>query len=71
MAPTETNRVIPPDLLADTQAVIEHVVSGKRLDSEIARRVRERAERIREEIRQQHGVLDIGVPAIRELRDGQ
>jgi hypothetical protein len=27
-------------------------------------------DRIREEIRRQHGVLDIGVPAIRALRDG-
>ena len=26
-------------------------------------------DRIREEIRQKHGTLDIGVPAIRELRD--
>jgi len=70
MATTESNRVIPPDLLADTQAILDHLVSGKLLDPEVARRVRERAERIREEIRQKHGVLDIGVPAIRELRDG-
>ncbi len=26
-------------------------------------------DRIRDEIRREHGVLDIGVPAIRELRD--
>jgi hypothetical protein len=26
-------------------------------------------DRIREEIFQKHGILDIGVPAIRELRD--
>ena len=71
MAAKENNRVIPPDLLADTQAVIEHIVAGKLLDPEVARRVRERADRIREEIRQIHGILDIGVPAIRELRDGQ
>ena len=71
MAATESNRVIPADLLADTQAIIEPVATGKLLDPEVARRVRERAERIREEIRQTHGVLDIGVPAIRELRNGQ
>lgn len=70
MATTESNWGIPPDLLADTQAVIDHIVSGKFLDPEVARRVRERAERIRGEIRQKHGILDIGVPAIRELRDG-
>ena len=71
MATTESNCGIPPDLLADTQAVINHVVSGKFLDPEVGRRIRERAERISEEIRQKHGVLDIGVAAIRELRDGQ
>jgi hypothetical protein len=71
MATPESNRVIPPDLLADTQAVIDHLVSAKLLDPEISRRIRERADRIREEIRQKHGVLDIGVPAIRELRDSQ
>jgi hypothetical protein len=70
MANSESKRVIPSDLLADTQAIIDHLASGKLLDPEITRRVRDRAERIREEIRQQHGVLDIGVPAIRELRDG-
>ena len=70
MATAESNGVIPPELLADTQAVIDHVISGKVLDPEVVRRIRERAERIREEIQQKHGVLDIGVPAIRELRDG-
>jgi hypothetical protein len=70
MAITESNRVIPTDLLTDTQAIIDHVAIGKLLDPEVTRRVRERAERIREEIRQKHGVLDIGVPAIRELRNG-
>ena len=29
----------------------------------------EEMDRIREEIRKTHGVLDIGVPAIREMRD--
>jgi hypothetical protein len=71
MATTETNRVIPDDLRADTQAVLDHVVSGKPLDPEVARRVWGRAERITEEIRRRHGALDIGVPAIRELRDGE
>ena len=39
------------------------------LDStEIVRRVRERTDRLRDEVFRKHGVLDIGVPAIRELR---
>jgi hypothetical protein len=71
MESTESNHVIPPNLWADTQAVIDHLVSAKLLDPEVSRRIRERADQIREEIRQKHGLLDIGVPAIRELRDGQ
>ena len=59
---------LPPDLQEDTQAILEHL-AGKPLDPETYRRIRERADRIRDEIRRKHGLLDIGVPAIRELRD--
>ena len=59
---------VPPDVLADAQAVIDSVSSGKPLDRDVARRVHERAQRIREQIFQQHGLLDLGVPLIRELR---
>jgi hypothetical protein len=61
---------IPPEIMADAQAVIASVVSGKPLDADVYLRVRERGARITEEIRQKHGILDIGVPAIRELRSG-
>lgn len=66
MASTGT---IAPDVFADGEAVIEAIIAGRKLDPELARRVRERAATITEEIRQTHGVLDIGVPAIREFRD--
>jgi hypothetical protein len=33
--------------------------------------VREEAKRVREQVLQRNGVLDIGVPAIRELRDAE
>jgi hypothetical protein len=62
--------VIPPELAADTQAVIEKLMTGKPLDPETYARIRERADRIRDEVFRRHGLLDIGVPAIRELRDG-
>ncbi|HYT89150.1 MAG TPA: hypothetical protein VEL76_10615 [Gemmataceae bacterium] len=61
---------IPPDIMADAQAVIASVLSGKPLDPEIYQRVRARGARITEAIRQKHGLLDIGVSAIRDLRDG-
>jgi hypothetical protein len=64
---TETTGVTP-DILADAQAVLDAVSAGKPLDPEVARRVHEHAQRIREEVYQKHGLLDIGVPAIRELR---
>ena len=38
-------------------------------DLERIRKARESMNRIREEIRRDHGILDIGVLAIRELRD--
>jgi hypothetical protein len=60
---------LPPDVAEDTEAVLEHLNSGRPLDPVVARRIRERGDRIREQIRREHGVLDIGVPAIRELRD--
>jgi len=68
MDTAETTTGVPPDVLADAQAVIDSVSSGKPLDPDVARRVHERAQRIREEIFQQRGLLDLGVPLIRELR---
>jgi hypothetical protein len=56
------------ELDADTQAVIEHAMTGKPLDPEIARRVRAEGEKVRREIFPKHGLVDIAVPAIRELR---
>jgi hypothetical protein len=53
---------------ADAQAVLDHVVAGTRIDPTLAKRVRERAEAIRRQILAAHGVQDIGVDLIRELR---
>jgi hypothetical protein len=64
-----TEAFIPSELLEDTRAIIERFASGKPLDPEVARRIRERGDRIREEVFREHGVLDMGTPAIRELRD--
>jgi hypothetical protein len=66
---TEPNTTgIPPDLQEDAEAILEYL-AGKPLDSETCRCIRERGDRIREQILREHGILDIGVPAIRELRD--
>jgi hypothetical protein len=54
---------------ADEQAVFEHAFRGKPLDPEVRRRVRERAEKISEELRRKHGEMNIAVDLIRETRD--
>jgi hypothetical protein len=59
---------ISPALMAELQAVADRAAAGVR-DPEAMRKASEEMDRIREEIRRQHGVLDIGGPAIRELRD--
>ena len=68
MATETKDSGIPADVMADAQAVLDSVMSGQPLDPEIARRVHERARQIKEAVYQKHGLLDIGVPAIRELR---
>jgi hypothetical protein len=59
---------IPTETDADMKAIIEHLMTGKPLEPELVHRVREEGERIREEIYQKHGLLDIAVPLIREIR---
>ncbi len=66
----ELTPLIPADLLAEMQAAAERAAKGIR-DPERMRQSCERMDRIREDIRRQHGVLNIGVPALRELRDAE
>jgi hypothetical protein len=54
--------------MAELQAAADLAASGVR-DPEAMRKASADMDRIREEIRQTHGVLDIGGPAIRDLRD--
>jgi hypothetical protein len=60
---------LPPDLVEDSAAVMAQLIDGVPLDPRIRLRIRERALRIKEEIRRRHGLLDIAVPSIREVRD--
>ncbi len=61
---------IPPDVLADMKRATELALSGKK-DPGFEKRVQEEAKKIREDIFRKHGFLDIGVPAIRELRNDE
>jgi hypothetical protein len=65
----ESDTTIPPETLADLERAIELVMTGGS-DPEFELRIHAQAEKIRKEVFEKHGVLDIGVPAIRALRDG-
>jgi hypothetical protein len=58
---------IPSEIDAQLQEAIRGAMSGVR-DPEEMRKACERMDRMREEIHKREGVLDIAVPAIRELR---
>ena len=61
---------VTQDLLeqADEAAVMESFVMGRPVAADVAQRVQDRARRVRERVYREHGLVDIGVPAIRELR---
>ena len=55
---------------ADPEEVMRLVAERKRVtDPELIRRIRERAERVRREIVEKHGVVEWAVDLIREARD--
>ena len=58
---------ITPELEAEFQAAVRQAMSSRR-DPEAMRRAAERMDSMREETFREHGLLDLGVPAIRELR---
>jgi hypothetical protein len=53
---------------ADDEAVMRAFLTGTPVHPDVARRVQERSRLIREEVFRKHGLVDIAVPAIRELR---
>ena len=65
---TKKAKGIPADVMAELQEAANRVAAGIR-DPEVARQSCRRMDKMREEIRKKHGLLDIAVPAIRELRD--
>lgn len=70
MATSPPNALIPPQVMAELQAAADRAAKGVR-DPEMMGKACDRMDRLREEIRRQHGILDIGVPSIRALRDGE
>jgi hypothetical protein len=71
MDATETKYTgLSPELLAEMEEAARLAMTNHR-DPERMRQACERMDRMSEEVFRKHGVLDIGVPAIRELRDGE
>ena len=60
--------VIPPELLVAMEEAAQGAMSNVRNRVEMENACA-RMDKMREEIKKKHGILDIGVPAIRELRD--
>jgi hypothetical protein len=58
---------LSPELKAEMEEAARLALSNVR-DPEVMRQACERMDRMREELRRKHGVLDIGVSAIREFR---
>ena len=55
--------------VADSQAVLEHLLHKTPLDPEVYRRVRERAARVTNELKKKYGTVDIAVQFVREARE--
>lgn len=69
MSTTEAKDVgLPAEVMAELEHAAQLAVSGWK-DPAFAKRIAEDAVRIREEVKRKYGLLDTGVPAIRELRD--
>jgi hypothetical protein len=65
----EASSEITPEIMAELQEAVERAMKGIR-DPEAMRKACERMDRMREETYRKHGLLDIAVPTIRALRDG-
>lgn len=70
MKTIEKPATVPP-IDPDLQAVIEHLAAGTPIDPDLRRRLETKAEESRRKMVQMHGVQDIGVQIIREMRDAQ
>lgn len=68
MSTTTESELILAEVMAELEEAARRAAAGIR-DPESMRRACERMDQLSEQVRKKQGVLDIGVPAIRELRD--
>jgi hypothetical protein len=70
MSTIETNHSLSAEVLADIEEVCRQAAAGKIVrDPELLRRVSERSARVQQEALREHGVQDIGVDIIRQMRE--
>jgi hypothetical protein len=64
-----TNTVIPAESMEALEKAALRAARGERGDREARKRASELMDQLGDEIYRREGILDIAVPAIRELRD--
>jgi hypothetical protein len=70
MAPVEKPTDIPPAEMADMEEVCRLIAEGKRVtDPALRKRIYERSEQVRRAMLEKHGITNIAVDLIREVRD--
>ncbi len=55
--------------ISDNNVLLERLATGRPLDAETYRRIRERQEAITAELRKNHGKMNIAIDLVREVRD--
>jgi len=69
MDTAETTTATPPDVLDDMKAVADAIAASRPVPPEVAKRVRERSEKVQEQLLRQYGVREIAVDLIRQVRE--
>lgn len=69
MSKAKAELVIPAETTSELARAVEILLTGRR-DPEFEALIHAQAQQISQKVLKVHGVLDIGVPAIRSLRDG-
>jgi len=65
---TDSLAAVESQELADSQAVLDHLLHKRPLNADVYRRVHELAAKVTEGLRQKHGTMDIAVDLIRQVR---
>jgi hypothetical protein len=66
----ETKDSMAPDVLTDLEEILRQAAAGGPKDPELVQRILERSRQARAATLRTHGVQEIGVRIIREMRDG-